>query len=165
MNYYKELFTVLSASNIKYLIVGGVAVNLYGYTRFTGDIDILIALEKENLSNLDKVMKELGYVERLPVNILELADQNKLDKYIKEKGLMAYTYLSGKGLRLALDIIVQESLNFDKFVANSNIVTAWDLDLPVISLDDLIGMKRTAGRDKDLLDLEALLQLKEYEED
>ncbi|PIQ79007.1 hypothetical protein COV81_03520 [Candidatus Peregrinibacteria bacterium CG11_big_fil_rev_8_21_14_0_20_41_10] len=105
MNYYKELFTVLSASNIKYLIVGGVAVNLYGYTRFTGDIDILIALEKENLSNLDKVMKELGYVERLPVNILELADQNKLDKYIKEKGLMAYTYLSGKGLRLALDII------------------------------------------------------------
>jgi len=60
---------------------------------------------------------------------------------------------------------VQESLNFDKFVANSNIVTAWDLDLPVISLDDLIGMKRTAGRDKDLLDLEALLQLKEYEED
>jgi len=165
MNYYKELFTVLSASNIKDLIVGGVAVNLYGYTRFTGDTDILIALEKENLSNLDKVMKELGYVERLPVNILELADQNKLDKYIKEKGLMAYTYLSGKGLRLALDIIVQESLNFDKFVANSNIVTAWDLDLPVISLDDLIGMKRTAGRDKDLLDLEALLQLKEYEED
>lgn len=163
MNYYKEIFSALEKDDIKYLIVGGVAVNLYGYTRFTGDIDILLSLTEENLQKLDEVMKKLGYVERLPVSVFDLADQDKLNLYINEKNLKAYTYFSDQGLRLSLDIIVNESKEFDSFYDRSNVVEAWELELPVVALDDLIDMKKDAARDKDLLDLEALLKLKNNE--
>ena len=49
MNIYAEIFKAFNNAKIEYLIVGGVAVNLYGYNRFTGDIDILLALDKINL--------------------------------------------------------------------------------------------------------------------
>ncbi|MBP7819616.1 hypothetical protein KA036_02145 [Candidatus Gracilibacteria bacterium] len=160
MNYYRDLFTALEGAGISYLIVGGVAVNLYGYLRFTSDIDILISLDLENLVKLDQLMKSLGYIERLPVKILDLADEKKLTSYIEEKGLKAYTYIGGQGFRLDLDIIIEESLNFQSFFCNATMIRSWDLSLPVISIDDLMKMKVVANRDKDLLDLEALIQIK-----
>lgn len=65
MNLYKKIFKELEDAKIQYLIVGDVAVNLYGYSRFTGDIDILLALTPTNLSKMQKLMHNLGYVESL----------------------------------------------------------------------------------------------------
>lgn len=96
MNPYKKVFSELQKSGVKYLVVGGVAVNLYGYSRFTGDIDILA-----------------GY-----------------------------------------------SLDFKKFYKKRAVMKVWGTRLPVISFDDLIAMKKDAGREKDLLDLKALIELK-----
>ena len=89
MNLYKKVFTKLEEAKIKYLIVGGVAVNMYGYSRFTGDVDILLALNPTNLQRMDKLMHDLGYVERLPINIKELGDKDKLEEFIKKKALKA----------------------------------------------------------------------------
>lgn len=49
MNIFQKVFTVFNKEKIKYLVAGGVAVNLHGYMRFTGDIDILVLLEENNL--------------------------------------------------------------------------------------------------------------------
>lgn len=160
MDYYRDFFTALEREQISYLIVGGIAVNLYGYMRLTTDIDIVISLDEENLIKLDKVMKNLGYIERLPVKILDLANPVKLQNYITEKGLKAYTYIGSQGFRLDVDIIVQESMDFHTYAKNLTEVSAWSLNLPVINIDDLIQMKEAANRDKDLLDLEALIQIK-----
>ena len=67
MNPYRELFTALNDAEIRYLIVGGVAVNLHGYRRFTGDIDIVLALDPENLEKVTTLMHNFGYIERLPI--------------------------------------------------------------------------------------------------
>lgn len=160
MNLYKKIFTKLKEADIQYLIVGGVAVNLYGYSRFTGDIDIILALNKENLARLDNLMHETGYTERLPITIKELANQEQLKHFIKEKNLKAFTYISGDQPQLDIDVIVNESIDFEKYVKNQTFVEIWGIKLPVVSMDDLIKMKKSAGRDKDLLDIEALLNLK-----
>jgi len=161
MNLYKKIFKELGNAKIEYLIVGGVAVNLYGYTRFTGDIDILLALNPKNLIKMDKLMHKLEYVERLPVNIKDLNNKTKLNKFIKEKGLKAYTYISNSQPQLDIDIIVKESSDFDKYNKKKTIIEVWDLKLPVINIDDLIKMKKSANRDKDSIDIKALLKLKE----
>ena len=88
MNLYKKVFKNLEKANIKYLIVGGVAVNLYGYSRFTGDIDVLLALTSTNLEKMDKLMSDLGYVERIPVNIKELGNKKKLNEFIDRKSVV-----------------------------------------------------------------------------
>ncbi len=160
MNPYKKVFTELNKKKIKYVIVGGVAVNLYGYSRFTGDIDIMIAMTNTNLDKMDKIANELGYIDRLPIKIQELGDKKKLNNFIKEKGLKAYTFISNKKPQLDIDILVSESINFEKYYKNKSTIKVWETKLPVVSIEDLIKMKKKANRDKDLLDIEALLKLK-----
>ncbi len=160
MNLYKKIFKELEEAKINYLIVGGVAVNLYGYARFTGDIDILLALNPVNLAKMDKLMRKLDYVERIPVNIKELGNKAKLDEFVKKKGLKAYTYISNTQPQLDIDIIVKESSHFKDYDKKKTIIKVWDMELPVVSIDDLIKMKKATKRNKDMLDLEALLKLK-----
>jgi hypothetical protein len=50
MNLYRNLFSKLNQAKIEYLVVGGVAVNLHGFRRFTGDLDILVLINPENLN-------------------------------------------------------------------------------------------------------------------
>lgn len=159
-NPYKEIFQALQKAHIAYLVVGGVAVNLYGYNRTTGDLDILMALDQENLKKMDKVMHRLGYIERLPVKLLELYDKKKVKNWLKTKGMTAYTFISEKRPQLNLDILAGYSLDFKKFYGKRTLIEIWDLKLPVISINDLIAMKKKANRDVDLLDIKALLELK-----
>lgn len=161
MNLYKKIFTEFKKSEIKYMIVGGVAVNLHGYSRFTGDIDILLALDKKNLRKLDELMHKLGYTERLPISVKDLGDSKKVDKFIKEKGMTAFTFVSSRGEQLDIDILAQESMDFDKYMQVQTLIEVWGIALPVINIDDLIEMKKAAGRGKDLIDIEALLKLKD----
>lgn len=151
MNPYKKVFLELQKSEVEYLVVGGVAVNLYGYSRFTGDIDILLTLDSANLLKMEKVMKRLGYTERLPIQLHELKDKKNVKKWL---------FISAKKPQLDIDILAGYSLNFKKFYAKKVVIEAWGIHLPVISLSDLMVMKKEAGRDKDLLDLQALLELK-----
>ncbi|PIZ76231.1 hypothetical protein COY05_01970 [Candidatus Peregrinibacteria bacterium CG_4_10_14_0_2_um_filter_38_24] len=161
MNVYAEIFDVFNKAKIKYLIVGGVAVNLYGYARFTGDVDILLALDSENLKRMNKLMEKRGYVPRLPVELHDLSDEKKLKNWIKTKGLKAYTFISADKPHLDIDILVEDSLVFEKHYKDKTVVEAWKVKLPVVSLDYLIAMKQNAGRDKDILDLKELLKLKD----
>ncbi|MBI5413409.1 hypothetical protein HZA42_03630 [Candidatus Peregrinibacteria bacterium] len=160
MNPYKKVFLELQKSGVEYLVVGGVAVNLYGYSRFTGDMDILLTLDLANLLKMEKVMKRLGYTERLPIQLHDLKDKKNVKKLLTEKGMLAYTFISAKKPQLDIDILAGYSLNFKKFYAKKTVIEAWGIRLPVIALGDLMAMKRKAGRDKDLLDLQALLELK-----
>lgn len=160
-NPYKVVFEGLASAGINYLIVGGVAVNLYGYQRFTGDVDILLSLDDENLIKMEGLMERLGYIKRLPVDLTSLKDNEQVEKWLEEKGMTAYTFLSEQGVKLDIDILTSKSLDFDQYQKRSNVVEVWNMKLPVVSFDDLIDMKREANRDKDLLDIKGLLESKE----
>ena len=72
MNLFEKVFRELNKTRVKYLVVGGVAVNLYGYVRFTGDLDILLLLEEKNLGKMAKVMEKL-YTYRPMVELLKIS--------------------------------------------------------------------------------------------
>lgn len=164
MNPYKEIFLSLVENKIKFLIVGGVAINLHGVDRFTGDIDILLALDEKNLKRMEKTMEKLGYIQRLPVKLHELNNRKKVETWLRTKGMTAYTFLSEDKLNLDIDIIAAKSLDFDKYYKKRLDLRVWDIVLPVVSMEDLIDMKKEAGRNRDLLDLEELLKLKGEED-
>ena len=146
--------------NLRYLIVGGVAVNLHGYPRFTNDIDILLALDHENLAIMANIMESMGYQRRLPVSIEELGDTNRVHALMKEKGLIAYSFIHAKEPQFNIDVLVGESMEFDTFDSHKIIAQAWDIQIPVVSIDDLIAMKQNSDREKDVQDVVALLELK-----
>lgn len=158
---FEKIFKELNKEKIKYLVVGGVAVNLYGFARFTGDLDLLILLKEKNLDALDAVMKKFRYSERLPVSIKELHDEKKVKKWLREKNLKAFSFMPPKNNPLQIDIIIEESLKFEHFSKRKVFKSISGTRIPVISVYDLLAMKKKADRPKDQEDIVALSYLKD----
>jgi len=160
MNIFESIFRHLNAAKIKYLVVGGVAVNLYGYVRFTGDLDLLVLLEEENLKKLDRIMRKMGYSERIPVSVLELKDNKKAKQWLEQKNMKAYSFTPPKDSLLQIDIIIEESLKFKSFYDKKTVKQIDNVNIPIVSIGDLINMKKKSNRDQDILDLKSLVELK-----
>ncbi|MBF0216405.1 MAG: nucleotidyltransferase [Candidatus Omnitrophica bacterium] len=139
---FKELLQLLNSKGIEYLVVGGYAVALYGYPRATGDMDIWVAISKENASKIVEVLKEFGF------------DMPEL----KEELFMA----SGKNIRmgtppLRIEILTSiDGVEFSDCLKRKKNVNIDDLEISFISFDDLILNKKATGRYKDLADIDNL---------
>ena len=65
-----EIWKNLEKYNVEYITIGGFAVNMYGYTRNTGDVDIYLNDTEENRLNFNKALKSSGLIE-FP-NVIEM---------------------------------------------------------------------------------------------
>lgn len=157
---YQSILRAFEEKKLRYLIVGGVAVNLHGYPRFTNDIDILLALDHENLAIMAEIMKSMGYEQRLPISIQELQDTDRVRTLMKDKGLVAYSFIHKTEPQFNIDVLVSASMEFEKFSVHTMKAEVWGLQVPVVSIDDLIAMKQQSDREKDVQDVVALLELK-----
>jgi predicted nucleotidyltransferase component of viral defense system len=160
MNLYEKIFKSLNKVGIKYIVVGGVAVNLHGYMRFTGDLDLLVMLDEENLQKMDKLMQKLDYTERLPIPVLSLQNTDQVKKWLTKKNMKAYSFIPPKDNPLQIDIVIEESLKFEKIAAKKIIKKIEDVSIPVVSIEDLIKMKKKSDRPQDIIDIKALNNLK-----
>lgn len=154
--YFDKIIKTLNKHNIKYLIVGGLAINLYGIPRFTKDIDIVCDMSEDNLKRLIKAIKELGYKPRVPIKIDDFAKPELRSKWKKEKGMLAFAFFDPKDYFKELDIVMQEKLSFDKMYKNKVVMKMDKVNVYVCSIDDLIKLKKTASRKQDISDIEAL---------
>jgi hypothetical protein len=160
INTYGRIFGAFNEAGIRYIVVGGVAMNLLGYSRFTGYIDILLALDKENLARMARLMESMGYERRLPVRVDALGDEKKVLSLMKSKHLIAYTFANPEKPQFSVDVIVGDSLKFDAYAKHAISVSVWNIAVPVVSIDDLIRMKKRSNRKKDAADVQMLLEFK-----
>ena len=151
----------LNAAGVRYLVVGGVAVVLHGYLRTTADLDLVVQLSPDNAQRAVRALASLGYRPRAPVSAEQFADPAIRQSWLREKGLTVLGLWSDRYPGLEVDLFVDEPFDFD--AAYSRAVTV-DLDsttATVVSLTDLIDLKKAAGRPMDLADIEALRTLAE----
>ena len=158
--YYIEVFEALYKAKIKYLVVGGTAVNLHGVPRLTYDIDLIISTDRENVISLNKTLKSLGYVPLHPVNPDNLWDINIVSDWIKNKNMTAFSFYHKKEPRKVIDIVVAHPLDFNKALKRAVVKKANGIKIFVASIDDVIKMKKVSGRPKDLSDAEMLREAK-----
>ncbi len=160
--YYFEILEGLYKSDIKYLIVGGLSVNLYGIPRVTQDIDIVIAMNKENILKLTSLLIESGYVPRLHVSPDDLANPDKVKNWIENKNLKAFSFYHKKDNYKVIDIVLVHPLDFEMSFKNKTVKKAKDIDIYLASIDDIIKMKDFSGRAQDLSDIEMLNKIRKY---
>lgn len=158
---YGLLFAELSKKRIRYLICGGLATNLYGLQRLTADIDIILDLDEDNLQKFQEIMAGLNYKPVLPINITDLADETKLNMYVEEKHLIAYSYFNLKQDFIQVDVITQFPFNFLEMWNRKKTDNNLGFDIYIIELNDLIEMKGRAGREQDLTDLIYLKKIRD----
>jgi hypothetical protein len=159
--YYAEVFEALNREKVRYLVVGGIAVVLHRVMRLTADLDLMIDLQKSNLEKFIKIMAALGYGPKLPVKAAELADPAKRILWINEKNMKAFTFVHSKQEFKVIDVFVDEPIPFAAAYKRKQTVKAGELPIDVISMDDLIALKKISARPQDLADIEMLEELRE----
>lgn len=159
---YKELLIELEKNDIKYLVIGGIAVNLYGHPRVTKDLDLMISFEKENMDRFIKIVKSLKLKPRVPVEPEELADKSKREFWKNEKNMKVFSFYNPENDLEVVDIMIQDYIDFDSsYVRRENLYDG-KMSIKVISIDDLIKLKQIANRPRDKDDIEVLKKIKEF---
>lgn len=162
--FYFDLLKEFYDSGIKYLIAGGLSVNLHGIPRVTQDIDIIISLDRNNITAINRIMKRLGYIPSLPVDPDDLADKEIRESWIKNKNLIAFTFYHPSDHYKVVDIVISHPLDFDTAYQNRTEKIIKDFRINLVSIDDLITMKKHSGRSQDLSDIELLKKLQIFME-
>lgn len=153
----RALFRVLAEHGVDYLIVGGFAVQAHGFRRGTVDLDIVPRPDLANLSRLGEALASIGA--RL---FRSAAPLNVGDPHLLRRASLV-PLMTDHGRLDILNVASTAGLSAD-YGALRERALAVELDgvaLAVIGLDDLIRMKRAAGRDQDLEDIRALTALDE----
>ncbi len=148
MNLVDELHAVaaaLTAAGIRYAVCGGVAVTAHGAPRMTKDIDILIA--RSDLAHVLELVRPLGYAfPALPMVFDEGTP--------RERHVQRVSKVVGKE-HLLLDLLITEAAFAGALDDRIEIVMA-EGTIAFVSRATLLHLKRLAGRNQDLADIENL---------
>jgi len=160
MKSYIDILRTLFRFQVKYLIVGGIAVNLHGVPRMTYDLDLLIEMTQDNLVRALNALQELDFKPRLPVSFADMSDIEKITGWVSGRNLMALSFLPGSGHQV-IDIILSSPLVFEDAYNARMVIPHEDFEVYIVSLDDLITMKKSASRMQDEADILHLMRLKD----
>lgn len=140
---------------VQFVVIGGLAAQVHGSPSLTGDVDICFALDGENLGRLARALGSLAAIRReMPATINAPIDARAL------RAGDVFTLSTRYG---DLDLLAHPDpgLDFETLLERSIAAAVLGVEVRVASLDDLISMKRAAGRPKDRIELEVLGALRE----
>ncbi|MBI5560246.1 MAG: hypothetical protein HY883_03125 [Deltaproteobacteria bacterium] len=140
------------------------AVNLYGVPRVTQDIDIIVFITPDNIRKLNKILKGLDYIPRLPVNPEDMANPDILKGWIEGRNLKAFSFYHREQNYKVVDMVLVHPLDFETSFNNKAIKKAKGIEIYLASIDDIIKMKEFSGRSQDMSDIEMLKKAKRYME-
>lgn len=143
-----DVWKYLSENNVNYLTIGGFAVNIYGYGRNTGDIDIFIEDTIANRENLRNAIKQMG-----------LGDFESITTMQFIPGWTDFTLNINFRLDIMTSVKGLENKPFVVLLEKANIIDIDGIPVFFIDYDNLIIAKKAANRLKDQLDIEELEKL------
>ena len=156
---FEAIVGALNAGGVRYLVVGGIAVNAHGYLRVTNDVDIVIRLERSDIVAAFASLAAIGYFPSVPITAEEFADPALRESWRREKGMLVLKMWSDAHRETPLDLFIYHPFDFD--LEYGRAMVSDDPVARFASIPALIAMKQQAGRDTDLIDVAKLRQIEE----
>ena len=139
---FKELLALLNEHRVKYLIVGGYALAFHGAPRYTGDLDILVKVDKENAKRVLAALIDFGFGQ----TGISIEDFEK-PRMVIQLGVAP----------LRIDIITSlTAVDWEQAYAGRVSGRYGDVPTDYIGREQFIANKKAVGRKKDIADIEAL---------
>ena len=139
---FKEFVQSLNDNHVRYLVIGGYAVAVHGYPRYTGDIDIWLEISPDNAANMVKSLEQFGFGSLG----LSAADFLVPDQVVQ---------LGYPPNRIDL-ITTPPGVDFESCYASRVTLNIEAVTVDFIDLDNLRKSKQASGRPQDLADVENL---------
>lgn len=148
----EEILRVLVGHRVDFVVVGAVAVQAHGYIRSTRDLDIIVRRSMLNLSRLGEALADLEAVPRDGRGSANITDPHLL----RQAPLLATVTRAGRLDILNPELVPGAARAYEDLRRAALSVELRGMDVAVLGFDDLIRMKKAAGRPQDLADIEAL---------
>lgn len=155
---FLEILSQLHDRHVDFVIVGGVAAALHGSSRVTFDLDVVPSLAEQSWQAAVDLLWSLGARPRIPESLERIRDVEQVRRWRRDKGMLALNFRTPDG-STEVDLLVSESDQFASLRERAVKVTIDQRTFFVASIDDLITMKRHAGRPQDLLDIAQLQEI------
>jgi predicted nucleotidyltransferase len=146
-----DFWRVLNKHEVKYIMVGGFAVNMNGFIRSTKDSDIWLEDTLHNRRNFRNAYNELGLGDYPSFETMEFIPG--WTQFYVADGLLLDIMTSMKGL---------ENKSFDECLTNAKIADLDGVKVPFLHINDLLANKKAVGRPRDQMDVIELEKIKNY---
>ena len=149
--HFQEFIELLDRHQVKYLLVGGYAVGFHGFPRYTGDLDVFIAIDEANSEKILDTFKDFGFSD------LGLTKEDFLEEEIvveigrEPMKIQVLTGIDG----VTFEECYEGRVNFDLA----------GVKVPFIGFEELLRNKEASPRAKDKIDVEELKRIKGYQND
>jgi Nucleotidyl transferase of unknown function (DUF2204) len=144
---YEKLLAKLARAEVKFIIVGGVAVALNGFVRTTEDVDILIEASTDNIVRLLNELGDFGEGHARELSVGDFSDSEGAIRIVEDFPLDVFTIMRGK--RYADLIGATKTTRID------------DGEVRYLNAEGLIALKGNSQRDQDRIDVSALRSLRD----
>lgn len=147
---FEKLLVLLADAGVDFVLVGGLAVTLQGYVRFTEDVDILIDSNPANVTRLLKVLSEYGEGFARELSLEDFTEEEgaiRIVEEVEQCQIDVFTVMSG---RIYLEV-----------ASDADIFPIQGRKIQYASKKSLIDWKSKSVREKDKLDAMALRELQE----
>ncbi len=148
-----KLWKSFASKELEYIMVGGFATNLHGYSRTTADIDIWIKDNSDNRRKLNQSLVDFGYGEIPNIEKLEFISGWTSLKLSSGLELDIMTFLKG---------FPQE--RFDECMNYASTALVFDVEIKFLHINHLIEAKKATLRNKDIIDIEELEKIKQKQD-
>ena len=147
-----QFWTILNKYEVQYIMVGGVAATLYGYSRFDGIVDLLLKDDLQNRQNLAKAFSELGYGN---ISFEQLQFVPGWTNFYIGTGVQLDIMTSLKGV----------DISFDECLQMAPVAEIEGVMIPFLHINHLIQNKKVVNRPKDHIDVMELEKIKKILEE
>jgi len=149
--HFQDFLGLLEKHKVEYVIVGGYAVGVHGFPRYTGDMDVFVAISRENAERLVSVFAEFGFAS-LNLRTEDFLEPDTVVEVGREP--MKIQVLTGI-----------DGVSFDRCRSDRILVNISGLQVPFIAFDSLLANKAASHRSRDRIDLEELMRLRDLQKE
>ncbi|PIQ50078.1 MAG: hypothetical protein COW03_01775 [Cytophagales bacterium CG12_big_fil_rev_8_21_14_0_65_40_12] len=149
-DFYINVIRAFNVSGVRYMVIGGFAVNFYGYNRTTGDLDLWVSNDESNLMRLGDAFHRLGY---------DFSEEARNE--LKQNNIVSFSE-GDYTVELLTRINISKEMSFDEAFEKAETRKINETEIKVISFQDLKNEKARSKRYKDLDDLSKLEEAEAY---
>jgi hypothetical protein len=144
-----SFWKALQDHQVEYIMIGGYAINLHGYQRFTGDLDIWLKDTRENRHRL-----------RVALSSLDMGDYPMIESMQFVPGWTEFYLNNGLQLDILTEMKGLEGYTFDECLQMASVADIDGVSIPFLHINQLIENKKVVNRPKDQIDVLALEQIR-----
>lgn len=148
--FFLRVIDALEKANVRYAVAGGYALSLHGVVRGTVDIDIVIRTDRSEYRMTQDALATIGLRPKLPIDAEEVF--NFREEYIRNRNLIAWSFCNPDFPSEIVDVVITHDLSNMRTIT----VPFRGRNICLLSMDELIAMKKGSPRPQDAEDARAL---------